>query len=141
MQGPYGVQGCPKSFELVVLEQSGPPDGPKQLVHYYRDHTLEGIPWLPSPEEPRVVISDKATSEGSLLFSSHGRLEVLVNEGGTIAHYMRFGSTWKLDSHLNKDRRHFEATGPEVFTATGPSTFIQRSTNLFDSVYNGGYEA
>jgi hypothetical protein len=108
-QGPYGIPGNPKNFELVVLEHGGP--NGTQLVHYWRDNSLRNHPWNPSPGRPHVVISEKATSEGSIIFSSYGRLEVLGNEGGVVSHYVRIGGEWKLQAYVNQ-AGHPAATGP-----------------------------
>jgi hypothetical protein len=89
IQGPLGIPGNPRNFELVVLEFA---DGGKtQLVHYWRDNSPTSHPWNPQPDQPRIIVSKDATSEGSLIFSSYGRLEVLFLEGGSVAHYARIG--------------------------------------------------
>ncbi|OCL14317.1 hypothetical protein AOQ84DRAFT_351571 [Glonium stellatum] len=119
IQGTFGTEGSVKNFEVAVLEFDG--SGGKQLVHHSRDNSKPDKPW-----GPPTVISTKATTNGALIESSYGNLEVVVNEGGKIAHYSRIDTKWEFQTIINKSGG---ATGaPAIIQSTygtpeGPGNF------------------
>jgi hypothetical protein len=83
--GPAIIQSDFKSgkhgnFEVVVPEE-------KNLVHYWHDNSNTSLPWRRAQ-----IITTAAASGGTIIQSDfksgqHGNFEVLVQEGGRVAHY------------------------------------------------------
>jgi hypothetical protein len=84
----------PGSFVQAVY---GPPDNPNfeavvpegdQLRHYWRDHSQNGLPWIPGT----VITSRRGPVHAASIATTNvkgNNLDVLVEEGNSVFHYYR----------------------------------------------------